>query len=205
MALHEFSYLFTVCGETGGLCQTQWLFVPKKTAPDTSLDDLKAAIRDAVAFHTKVLDKVFAEVVAGERKPTLTDTHWSVGSGYRYNGRLKETVMANLRQRLGAIFPEDTIDPRGTVSAYENLRAEIECTFVKAGNDLSDAKLNVRHNMNHVLNVCLFRFVQRLETVEINPEAAENIRKLEQTLGRTGARQDIDYFDIITARQGHED
>ncbi len=52
--------------------------------------------------------------------------------------------------------------------------------------------------MNHVLNVCLFRFAQGLEGHEIDSKAAANIRELEQTLARTGVRQDLDYFEMVT-------
>ena len=64
--------------------------------------------------------------------------------------------------------------------------------------ELGGARLELDHQLGHVLNVCLFRFIQGLEGLEIDPGARQGIRKLERTLARAEAGSD--YLEMITGR-----
>ncbi len=194
--LSDFSYYFSVTGTEGGLHLMQLKFDPLST-PSPDVDDMKEAVRRTIEQYTNPLDAIYGDLIEGEKKPSMTDTPTSIDTGYHYNGRLTQRGIDMLPQRLQAICGESAVAPCGTLSVHETQRVKIQCSLTKRGNGFSHFSMKAEFQMSHILNVCFFRFTERLEGLTISDSARADMAQLNQTLHNTMDRGDTDYYQKL--------
>lgn len=195
--LDNFSYYFSLTGSSGGLYSTECRFRPLLAGKEDA-DEVKASTRRIMRTYTDVLDRLYGDVIKGEREPILADSPYVVSTGYRYGGHLTRRGLRVLDERLREAFGAGAADPRGEVSVHQHLRVTVECSFGKKGHDLDDVSVVVKHEMNHLLNMCFFRFTRRLEGVEVGSAPRTNMDSLERMLKATAEREGLDYFEMLT-------
>ena len=200
--LDNFSYYFSLTGSSGGLYSTECRF---KLLPDGdgNTDGLKSVTRRVMHTYTDVLDRLYGEgpcgkVIAGKKEPLLVDSPHHISTGYQYSGNLTKHGLNVLDERLREMFGNEAVDPRGEISVHQRLRVTIECSFGKRGCDLDDVGVVVKHAMNHVLNVCFFRFTKRLKWIEVGKDPHTSMDNLERVLENTTKREGLDYFEMMT-------
>ncbi len=89
IAISEFRYFCGLTGQSGGLSPIDVEFKPSRTKWQNSCD-MKAAARQCNDAYTTVLDQPFGDPIEGEREPQMTDTAYSISTGYGYRGYLPE-------------------------------------------------------------------------------------------------------------------
>ena len=197
--LDNFSYYFSLTGSSGGLFSMECRFRPLLAGKEDAGAG-KAATRRIMRTYTDVLDRLYGDVIKGDREPILADSPYVVSTGYRYSGYLTRRGLRVIDERLREAFGEEAADPRGEVSVHQHLRATVECSFGKKGQDLEDVSVVVKPEMNHLLNVCFFRFTRRQEGIEVGSAPRTNMDGLERMLKATAEREGLDYFEMLTKR-----
>ena len=197
--LSGFTYYFSLRGNSGGLYSMEYDF---KLLPDRTegVEDVKAAMRGLMQAHTDVLDRLYADVLTGERVPILTDTPHSLGTGYRYRGRLIKRGLGRIAKRLEAVFGEAPEDLRGDHSVFGDRRATVECSARKDGSGFDDVTVTAKYELDHMLNVCFFRFAGRLEGVEVKPGARRHMDGLDRRLATGWEREGVDHYRSLMAK-----
>lgn len=200
IVLSAFHYHFTLEGSSGGLFSIGCKFQPKPERGEGA-DELKAATKRIMQTYADALERLYGEVIEGEKEPILTDDTYDVSTGYQYTGKLKEEKKAALEQRLQTLFGAEPKWPFGDISPYLTLKADIECSFKKSDNrQLEDLSVNVSIRMSHDINVCFFEFIKTLDWIEVEEDAQKDMDKLQHALETTTRAKDIDYFEQIIAQ-----
>ena len=197
IAISEFRYFFRLTGETGGLSSIDVEFKPLRTKWRSS-DHMKAAARQCIDAYTEVLDQLFGDLIDGEREPQMTDTPYSISTGYGYRGYLPERNFGNVEARLGGLFGVEAVDARGELSAHRPLSASVSASFRKSSKGYKDFGVKVNVEMGHTFNVCFFRFTERLAEVKFADEARTAMDQLDRTLQNTVERESVDYYEQLT-------
>ena len=196
IVLSNFFYYFTMTGEEGGLCSFSMEFEPNGAVANS--DEMKEVVRCAIATHTDLFDRIFSEVVKGEKKPTMIDTSHKTSIGYHYRGHLTRKGVRNLGEHLQSLFGE-RVESLSTPSIYEEFDAKIACEMNKNGGDFIGFKIKIELSMDHTMNVCLFHFAEKLD-VAISDSASTAMRQLRQTLQNietANAQGNIDHYKRI--------
>lgn len=197
IAISEFRYFFRLTGESGGLSSIDVEFKPVRTKWRSS-DHMKAAARRCIDAYTEVLDQLFGDLIDGEREPQMTDTAYSISTGYGYRGYLPERNFDAVESRLGRLFGADAVDARGDLSPHRPLAASVSASFRKSGKGYKDFGVKVNVEMGHLFNVCFFRFTEGLAEVKFEDDARTAMDRLEQTLQGTQERENVDYYERLT-------
>ena len=197
IAINEFRYFFRLTGESGGLSSIDVEFKPVRTRWRSS-DHMKAAARRSIDAYTEVLDQLFSDLIDGEREPQMTDTAYSISTGYGYRGYLPERNLDAVESRLGRLFGADAVDARGELSPHRPLTASVSASFRKSGKGYKDFGVKVNIEMGHMFNVCFFRFTEALAEVKFEDDARTAMDRLEQTLQSTQERENVDYYERLT-------
>ena len=197
IAISEFRYFFRLTGETGGLSSIDVEFKPLR-AKWRSSDHMKAAARQCIDAYTEVLDQLFGDLIDGEREPQMTDTPYSISTGYGYRGYLPERNFGAVEARLAELFGAEAVDLRGELSPHRPLSASVSASFRKSGKGYKDFGVKVNIEMGHAFNVGFFRFTERLSNVKIENDAVAAMDQLSQTLQSTEERENVDYYEQLT-------
>ena len=197
IVMSDFFYYFSLKGSGGGLHSMECKFKPVP-AGNEDIEDMKSATRRLMQTHTDILDRLYDDVISGKKEPILADSPGRISTGYEYSGRLKTGKARALDRRLRELFGEETVGPTGEISSFENLRTKVECSFTRRRDTLDDVTVVVKHEMSHVLNVCFFRFIKRLEGIEVGEEPREDMDNLGRMLETTTERKGLDYFEMVT-------
>ena len=186
----HFNYEFRLNGREGGLNGMRWIFEP---LPDRG--EGGAAVRDAVqeasAFHRDLLDRVFADVLKGGRRPVLSGGEddnragFAVTSGWQYSGRLTWRGRLMLRRRLGRLFGDAAFPVRGA-SCGDTVFANVGLRF-SGGKRPSDLHLWVSHNLQPPVNASLFRHFLASEAFGFAPELTRKVERLDALLAAAEA------------------
>lgn len=193
--LSHFHYYFTMTGEEGGLFSFSMEFEPNGTA---SSDEMKEVVQRAIATHTDLLDRIFSEVVKGEKKPIMTDTPSNTSIGYHYCGGFTRKGVRNLGDHMQSLFGE-RVEPLGTPSIHQQQDAKVICEMHKNDGDFTGFKIKIELSMGHALNVCLFHFIEKLD-IAISDSARTDMDELQQTLQNienANAQGNIDHYKRI--------
>ena len=190
--LTHFDYEFDIHGPGGGLESTTWIYEPR---PDEG--EGGAEMRDAVLaagdLHRELLDRVFADVLKGRRRPVLRDRPGgghgsrapSLVSGYQYVGRLTWAGRRRLGRRLRRLFGEGAGGPPGDLYPHETRYANIGLIF-GGERGPSDLHLWVTHDLSHAVNAALFRHLCGLDAFELHEKAAATVARLDRLLDASG-------------------
>ena len=175
------SYDFSLHGSEGGLDSLRLSFT-LHAAKGEGAEDIKAAMRALVQQHTDLLDRLFDTVFSGRREPVLTDSDSYSSTGYSYSGRLKKRPAAWVRSRIEEMFGREAVDDRGTLRFDEYCTARVTCSALKANGGFRDVTIDVSLRLDHVVNVCCFRYLKALPDIEISDRARRDIDNLDRTL-----------------------
>ena len=197
IAINEFRYFFMLTGESGGLSSIDVEFKPLRTRWRSS-DHMKAAARQCIDAYTEMLDQLYGDLIDGEREPQMTDTPYSISTGYRYRGYLPERSFDAVQSRLGRLFGVDAVDARGKLSPHHPLAASVSASFRKSGKGYKDFGVKVNVEMGHMFNVGFFRFTEGLAEVKFEDDARVAMDRLNQTLQSTQERENVDYYEQLT-------
>ena len=197
IAIDEFRYYFRLTGESGGLSSIDVEFKPLRTKWRSS-DHMKAAARQCIDAYAEVLDQLFGDLIDGEREPQMTDTAYSISTGYAYCGYLPERNLDAMEPHLGRLFGADAVDARGELPQNRPLTASVSASFRKSGKGYKDFGVKVNVEMGHMFNVCFFRFTEGFAEVKFEDDARIAMDRLNQTLQSTQERQDVDYYERLT-------
>ena len=193
MELTHFDYAFDIHGPGGGLGSTAWIFEPRPDEGDGDAE-MREAVVAAADLHRELLDRVFADVLKGRRRPVLSDrpgggygsSEPSLVSGYQYVGRLTWAGRCRLGRRLRRLFGDSAGDPPGDLYLHRTRYANIGLTF---GGDSgpSDLHLWVTHELSHAVNAALFRHLRRLDAFGLHEKAAATVARLDRLLDARGS------------------
>ena len=196
IALSTFHYFLQATGTSGGLASIKLNFKPDRIEGQ-QIDDVKAVARDCINGYTRVLDALYGDVIDGKKEPLLMDNPLSTSTGYCYRGHFTRKGLHVLEQRLQETFGEEPVPPRGELSLYASQEATVLCSFGKSDTGFNNCTVEMSFNMNHILNVCFFRFTKRLEGIRIESPARVSMEKLEKTLKIIAGGENVDYYDLL--------
>ncbi len=195
----NFDYEFRLLGREGGLHGTRWVFEPLADGVDGSAE-MRGGMQEAADFHRALLDRVFADVLKGARRPVLSSredgssTGSVVTSGWQYSGRLTWRGRRLLRRRLAHLFG-DAAFPMGMrgPSCGETFFANIGLRFSDR-EPPSNLHLWVSHNLPPPVNASLFRHLLALEAFGFAPELTRKVERLNALLEAAAAGPDTDGY-----------
>ena len=180
LILNRFGYFFSVEGRRGGLFSTDWHFLP---APDADRDEARAGMEAAVGVHADALDRLFASVLSGKRQESLSDGPSHRAVGYRYRGSLTPWGALIARRRLRTLFGPKAAgtDPQPVGIGF--VEASVEWQRVQQPGRGGAIELQVKHQLGHAVNVCLFRHLRAGDRFQVSAGAEVQARALEELLG----------------------
>ena len=186
VTLKEFRYYLRVQGkDDDGIFSMTCIFRFLRE-PGDSVADIRAQMDGFVARYEAVLDPLFESIIDGEKLPTLRDSPGKTQAGYRYAGYLTEVGMRKRPAHLRQTFGID--DPQSVYSQFRHQRVDIMCEIPAIEAELDSATLEVDSEVDHGLQVCLFRFLQGRDDLDhMEPEARNNVDRLDNTLAEIAA------------------
>lgn len=199
VSLARFHYFFSLTGSRGGLWSMDCDFELRAEGPEDAAGAV-GAVRDLMRTHTDMFDRLFDDVMRGKREPTLIDTPHSASTGYEYRGTLASWSAKRLERYLAEMFGNGAVDPRGGRSRTREQSVSIEFSARKRGDALGDASVKTKYQLDHMLNVCFFRFVAGLRDVAVLPEARTGLESLDRTLASDWDRTGRDHYRAMIAR-----
>ena len=188
MVLTNFDYEFRLHAMEGGLESTTWIFEPRPE-PGDGVEAVREGVLATADLHRELLDRVFAEVLKGRRKPVMSggrdkgsrDDELTVNSGYQYVGRLTWRGRRLLGRRLHRLFGEHPGDPRPDSCPGKTRYANVGLTFSGDGRP-SDLHLWVSHNLSHAVNATVFRHLCGLDAFGFDDKVAARVARLDRLL-----------------------
>ena len=196
ISLSQFSYFFQAMGDSGGLASIKLSFTPSRIE-GRQIDEIKATARNCIHRYARVLDSLYGDVIDGKKEPLVIDSPATMSTGYRYQGRFTKKSLRSLKQRLEEIFHEEPVAPRGELSLYENQEVTIQCSFGKNDTGFKNCTVEMSFHMDHLLNVCFFRFTKRLEEIRIEKAAHGDMEKLQNLLNSIADKKNVDYYTML--------
>ena len=183
-----FDYQFRVHGTEGGLQSTMWIFEPRPEPGDGG-EAVREGVLAAADLHRELLDRVFADLLKGGRKPVLSgrqhkgsgDDELTVDSGHQYVGRLTWRGRRLLGRRLRRLFGGHAGDPRPNPCPGTTRYANIGLTFSEDRKP-SGLHLWVSHDLSHAVNASLFRHLNGLDAFGFDDRVAAKVARLDRLL-----------------------
>lgn len=193
--MSNFYYYFQLAGTKGGLSSLDWEFSFAPSQGENAQDVQKAA-RSLARKHTDLFDRLYSEVLSGEKTPIMQDGGWTLGMGYEYSGQVKTKSVSSLKKCLGKVFQVEAIDVQEKISPRSVQYAQVQ--YLMRNRNPADAGLEIKARLGHPLSVCLFQFLQGIEGVEVEDDVNKRMEYLKRTLKDTRERDGLDYYKILT-------
>ena len=199
VTLKEFRYYLRVQGkDDDGIFSMTCIFRFLRE-PGDSVAEIRARMDRFVARYEAIFDPLFESIIDGEKLPTLRDSPGKTQAGYRYAGCLTEAGIRERPAYLRETFGMD--DPQSVYSPFRHQRVDIMGQIPATEAELDSAILEVDSEVDHGLQVCLFRFLQgRDDLDDLEPEARKNVDRLDNTLAET-AETGQDHFRRLMDRK----